>query len=668
MLSLLLASFLPAVAGLAASPNLLYNGDFESPSTESPPPGWAMWGAQAYKDPGNYGRDTTNPHAGQACFRIHHPANTEGYIVSAPEPAIPARPNTMLTVSFWARTDVPGPSLFAFTAYETIAPYVDAPAPGSWIINVGRDWQPFTFTVYEGWDYFAERSRLLMLTFFATTDPKLAKTLWIDDVVVGEQPSPRKGRMTDERSLRYEPLQHRLQPGETLDFTVDAAPPLRPVTRDAAGISFHRVAGWTGQPYDRAGRYTLAPEVEQAIRDLHLPMTRFYAVGDEPFGLEGSLDRAAEVLRKVGIPAAHTVLELEEQGATSQLAPEVWARAARYSVSRGYGFRLWEVANEPYLPRPTNAFRTPDEYAAHVRAVAAAVRHEQPGSRIGIATCDDQRWGNYVLRAAAGSYDFVVGHYYALHDIDRRRFEVLVLTENYRTLDRILQVNALLRAYNPHREVYQLDTEWGAISGGPNGEVADAVDRNANIIGTLHRAVRLIYYAREGMLRGASSWQMLNRLSDQGFGVLAQEAPRKRFMVYWLYYYFTRHVGDAVLDTRGTAPFYTPAAGDDPFTKPGEYPGPLTPVLVSLSADRQSLYVVVANGSWTRAVPCRMALHHFAAVSAKGVTLSSSDPDAKPLLERKENFVRPLSVAIGGEALTCTLPPHSVSFVTARRR
>ncbi len=101
------------------------------------------------------------------------------------------------------------------------------------------------------------------------------------------------------------------------------------------------------------------------------------------------------------------------------------------------------------------------------------------------------------------------------------------------------------------------------ISGGPDGEAADYVDRNGNIFGVLHRAVRLIYYAREGMLRGASSWQMLNRVGAQGFGILFQQEPDKRAMLYWLYYYFNRHVGAQALDPQGTAPYYTPAEGDD---------------------------------------------------------------------------------------------------------
>ena len=82
--------------------------------------------------------------------------------------------------------------------------------------------------------------------------------------------------------------------------------------------------------------------MEQAIRDLHLPMTRFYGVGDEPFPLEDSIDKVAEVCQRVGVPLEHVVLEFETEYATKILPPEVWARGVRYSISKGYGFRYWE--------------------------------------------------------------------------------------------------------------------------------------------------------------------------------------------------------------------------------------------------------------------------------------------------------------------------------------
>ncbi len=81
---LLLCSWFSGLAG----EKLIPNGDFEMESPQGPPPGWTMWGAAKYKDPKNFTRDTANPHGGKACFRIHHPADTAGYIVSSPEHAV----------------------------------------------------------------------------------------------------------------------------------------------------------------------------------------------------------------------------------------------------------------------------------------------------------------------------------------------------------------------------------------------------------------------------------------------------------------------------------------------------------------------------------------------------------------------------------------------------
>ncbi|HUT33533.1 MAG TPA: hypothetical protein VNE39_08650 [Planctomycetota bacterium] len=656
---LLLCAALPAIA----AENLAPNGDFELESPKSPPPGWAMWGASKYKDPKNFTRDTSNPHSGKACFRIHHPANTAGYVVSSPDQAIRTKRGMAYSVSFWARADKLGGSTFGFDAYESIAPYVDAPSPGFHPIEVGPEWKEFRFEIHEGWDFFADRARLLLLTFKATSVSREERTLWIDDVTVTEAASPRKERLVPIESIEVPPLEHRLQPGERVELTVDATKRLRRATRLAGGVSFHRVAGWSRVPYSKEGDYVLHPELEQAIREMRLPMTRFYAVGDEPFGLEAALDKAAALLKRVGIPQGTTVLELETQGSTSKLPPESWAQAARHSLARGYAFRHWEVANEPYLGRSGMVFTTPDAYLDHFLAVEAAVRKVQPDTKIGLpVNPHSPTWCSYLLQKAAGHYDFVVGHHYCFADVNRWKFEDIVLSANYHKLLEILKLNALIASCNPGRDVCQLDTEWGMHSHGPKDEKADFVNRNANIYGTLHRAVRLIYYTREDILRGASSWEMFTRLRSPGFGFLAQEAPQKRSMFYWLYHCFNRHVGDHVLAIEGTAPFHTGRIGK------AEVTGPLTPVLVTASDDGKTVYVVMANGSWAKAYPCRIALRGFDPAKADGIALSHSDPDAHPFVDRREDVVADLPVKLAGREVAFTLPAHSVAFITLTAR
>ena len=94
---------------------------------------------------------------------------------------------------------------------------------------------------------------------------------------------------------------------------------------------------------------------------MRLPMTRFYALGDEPFGLEAALDKAAEFCRKIGVPQAATPLEFETRGPAKRLSPEIWVRGVRHSLAQGYAFRHWEITNEPYVGRPGRAFSSADD-------------------------------------------------------------------------------------------------------------------------------------------------------------------------------------------------------------------------------------------------------------------------------------------------------------------
>ncbi len=85
------------------------------------------------------------------------------------------------------------------------------------------------------------------------------------------------------------------------------------------------------------------------------------------------------------------------------------------------------------------------------------------------------------------------------------------------------------------------------------------------------------------------------------------------------------------------------------------------------SADGSEIYLVMANGSWTKAVPCRVNLRDFRVAQATGVVISSDKLDAKPLLERKEDAVSDFPVATTPEEVSCTLGPHAIVFVTLSR-
>jgi len=673
----LVASESPAVT---ASRNLIVNGDLERDDDRKPPFGWVMWGAQQYKNPEYYQRDTQIRRSGKASLRIFHPKDTAGYIVTDPESAIRPEPGMAYEISFFARADRPCQGRFMVIGYQSIRPFIDAESPVNAAISLDTQWRQYRFEIRESVDFFAESSRYLILGFQAAGDPRVECTMWVDDVVVIPRRMPLGARLINPATLSITPLPHRLTPGASLDVAADLRQSGRPALKTACGLSFHRLVGFTGFPFDAKGEYNLPGELEMAIRELRLPLSRVYGVGHEPpqkdqppWSIEMAIDRLALLCRRINLPYEMMVVELEEQSANRKLPPETWAQAVRYARSKGYGFRYWEVSNEPYSQTFSNsvgmggAFPTSDDYIAHVKAVSAAIRKVDPTAQVGVAIhIGRPRWGNYILKNAAGSYDFAVAHYYGFENAYKSSFEELVLGQNYRVLYRIQQTQALLNAYNPNRRVYQLDTEWGMHSSGPNGERPDYANRNGNIIGVLHRAIRMIYYVREQPLAGASGWQMLGHSRGLGFDILVTDQPSARTMLYWLYYHFIRHVGDSVVEFQGTAPFVTMRglAGDQ------QIEGPMTPLLLTTDAQKRQVFCVLANGSWTQEVPCRLLIKNFQGRLAFAKLLSDDDLDRPPLLTSPNNFVRDVSknwnVEIDGGATQVrgTLPAHSVLFLT----
>ena len=180
-----------------------------------------------------------------------------------------------------------------------------------------------------------------------------------------------------------------------------------------------------------------------------------------------------------------------------------------------------------------------------------------------------------------------------------------MLTGNFEILDKVQKTGALLHEYNPGRDVYQYDTEWGPIGRDRQDVEPEASNRNSNIVGLLHRAVRLIYYIREAPVRGASAWAMFTFPDRPGYSFLSQAMPTRRAMNYWLFYHVNRHLGATVLNLSGTAPYHEGTLNGR------HYRGPLTPAVVTIAADGRRLFAIVANGSWDRTVPCRIELENF---------------------------------------------------------
>lgn len=187
--------------------------------------------------------------------------------------------------------------------------------------------------------------------------------------------------------------------------------------------------------------------------------------------------------------------------------------------------------------------------------------------------------------------------------------------------------------------------------------------RNGNIVGTLFRAVRMLYYSREGIVHGASGWKAYTDFDDPGFGVMFHKLPERRSMLYWLYYYFNNFTGPQVLAIAGTSPYYTPVqhtTGD-----PRIPAVPLIPAMVTTSEDGKKLFVMAVNASWSKAVPATLRIKNFKIKSAVGTCLSHRDLEAHPLLEKNEDFVSSLPISkTSANGLSWTMPPGAVVFIT----
>lgn len=476
-------------------------------------------------------------------------------------------------------------------------------------------------------------------------------------------------------------IERGLRKGDALRLTVDAETVVRPVNRRVMGISFFNL--WDYVPiYSRtSGEWILNEHATKAIEDLHVPFSRTYWLdpgqsGRVAWDLKGAIDRVAQMCQRFGIRQEDFVLELERQAYRQSTSPETWAGAVRYSKEKGYRFRLWEVCNEPYgLGGPRDDPWKPQDYVAHVKEVYKAVKAVRPDAQIGMAA-DLSPWNHFqatqtdnpMLGQLAGYYDFVCPHYYChMKNVDQVPFERITFEGNAWVMSAYVRpMRVLLAKYNPGRKIEILDTEWGMHGYNSGGGRADDANRNANIAGTLHRAIRMIYYLNEGLVEGASQWGMLSPANAPGFGIVAINDDR-RFLPYYLNYYLSRHVGDDVLSVSGTCPYYEKAGVKFDY-KPERYDisFPKVPVLVTKSADGKRLYLVAANGTASEGFPCRVDLKGFRAQTTAGRRLFQSSIDAPALVERESDVMTPFPVTVlaDGQSIEFPCAPHSVSFVT----
>jgi hypothetical protein len=658
----------PAYAG----DNLLANGDFESPfkTVSDLYRSWAAWGLDVPQVAPGMTSETSNPHGGKACLRVDRPADPRewrGVLVTHPfNNAIETRDATRYTLSFWARSDRPGPIRVAVTSYTQLKPPVVGPQVLDRQFDVGVEWREFQLSFIAGRDCYADEARHLHFAFFPAVGMGLKqdRTLWLDDVVVTAAAVATSG-LVNPKSLDVPPLSMRLEPGPALDLRVLTARRLGPPNRLVGGLSISSLGRWQPAPFSKSGDYVLTPAMEEAVREMKLPLTRLYALEeDEPFGsIEAALDKTAWLLDRLGIPRGTSMIELEGVHANTKLAPQAWKRAVTHARDHKLGFRHWEIGNEVYVSiwnAGGKAFSSASDYAEHVVAVSRAIKEAQPDALVGISVEPSHiQWGNAVLRDAAGHYDYVCPHLYGFPKVDAG-FEATVIGNNHERLADAMRLQALIHSYNPNRDVFIYDSEWGLHTASP-GAQAWQVARNADSVGTLYRAVRLLYYAREHVVRGASGWTLFSAAANPGFLVVAGDKPEQRSMLSWLHRLFNDRLADELVAIEGTAPQYRDPA------RPADRDVPLTPAMASITKDGSRLEVMLVNGSGTSDVPATIHLPDFAATRCDALLLHAADPNAPPLLVREQDFVRQLPVTLAAGKVTFKLPARSVAFVTFTR-
>ena len=188
-----------------------------------------------------------------------------------------------------------------------------------------------------------------------------------------------------------------------------------------------------------------------------------------------------------------------------------------------------------------------------------------------------------------------------------------------------------------------------------------------NMVGVLHHAIRLIYYTRESLMKGASAWQMLSTSAEKemSYAILNMQDDSLTSMRYWLYYYFNRHMGDLVLDIQGTAPQHKMNTGK------GETISVVTtPPVVTMNSNKTELYLMVANGDWGKDYPCTLTVTGMKITNLNAVVLSSGDTNASPWLHERSEFVHSQTVTISTNSrqsqLSFILSAHSVVFATCK--
>ncbi len=380
--------------------------------------------------------------------------------------------------------------------------------------------------------------------------------------------------------------------------------------------------------------------------------------------MEETLERLKRFCAMIGLPAANVVVELENQDARSILDPADWGRAVAYNRAHQLGFRLWEIANEPYSAAWGNPsyFKTSAEYGQHVIACAKAMRAADPSAQVGLEI-DSMApgWGETIMRQCAGFYDFACPHYYAgSHGFGPGTYYQSALLTCWQTFDWTRRDLQSLREANPGKSIPLQVTEWAGVGDTADGKGTDLNSFGTNIIGALHRAIRQVWYLREDLVQGAMQWQShAPTASTAGFAFFFwQKDLDARTVVWYLSDLLNNRLGDGVLADRVGSPMVE--IGFDRL--------PVFHSVCTRDSKTGRLSWVLVNAARDDALKCRLSIKGSRLTARGRVTTLTQPIDASPIITDPKAIESDGAVSFAAGRAEVILPAHSVSIVEVQSR
>ncbi len=453
-----------------------------------------------------------------------------------------------------------------------------------------------------------------------------------------------------------------------LVFTVDPSVLVRMANSKVGGISLSGLAE-VDIPYTKSTHdYNMPPALEDRGLDLRIPFMRCNKItatlGHAPGGhqmREEGIDMMHDLSSRWDIPEEDMMIELEVKPGS-----EI-GRLIKYSMDKGYGFRYWQIVNEPF----NFGGYTPDTYVAQFEEVCHYLKDDYSDALLGVcikikASDYNAQWRGYILDQLKGKYDFIIPNAYNPgKDTWPETYEDRVLANNWGMVNLCKQVKAMADDFNPDQEIYLRDAEWGVNS----GKNRDTNPFNGAYPSAMHRLVRIMHYAQGEYMKSASAWTLFAYQDERiGFGMIPKQSPEKSTLTYWMFYYFNRFCGTRIPKFTGSCPYYTGFydGNEDLFgqTRMNSLSGPATPVLITLNEEQSMLLIILVNGLRDTEVPCQFEVENAIIHSHSVVMLRHDNPYAEALLANEAKLINPsVEIQQAGDHYTLTVPGHSAIFM-----